>query len=55
MHLSTSGIRTGRTMIERKFKIGGMQLASDIALANAKDFLTIPTMERAKWHPPIPY
>ena len=41
MHLSTSGIRTGRTMIDRKFKLGGMQLASDIALANAKDFLTI--------------
>jgi UV DNA damage endonuclease len=28
-------------MIDRKFKLGGLQLASDIALANAKDLLTI--------------
>lgn len=39
--LSASGIRTGRTMIDRKFQIGGLQLASDIALANARDLLTI--------------
>ena len=41
MQLSAQGIRTGRTMIDRKFKTGGMQLASDIALANARDLLTI--------------
>jgi UV DNA damage endonuclease len=41
MQLSAAGIRTGRTMIDRKFKLGGMQLASDIALANAKDLLPI--------------
>lgn len=41
MELSTQGIRTGRTMIDRKFKLGGLQLASDIALANARDLLTI--------------
>lgn len=41
MQLSSAGIRTGRTMIDRKFKQGGMQLASDISLANAKDLLTI--------------
>jgi UV DNA damage endonuclease len=39
--LAGQNIRTGRTMIDRKFKIGGLQLASDIALANAKDLLTI--------------
>jgi UV DNA damage endonuclease len=39
--LSQQGIRTGRTMIDRKFKLGGLQLASDIALANAKDLITI--------------
>jgi UV DNA damage endonuclease len=39
--LSQQNIRTGRTMIDRKFKIGGLQLASDIALENAKDLLTI--------------
>ena len=39
--LSSQGIRTGRAMIDRKFKLGGLQLASDIALANAKDLLTI--------------
>jgi UV DNA damage endonuclease len=39
--LSSQGIRTGRTMIERKFKAGGMQLASDISLANARDLLPI--------------
>ena len=41
MQLSSQGIRTGRAMIDRKFKLGGLQLASDIALANAKDLLTI--------------
>lgn len=41
MFLGEQGIRTGRTMIDRKFQIGGLQLASDIALANAKDLLTI--------------
>lgn len=40
-HLSSNGIRTGRTMIDRKFKQGGLQLASDISLANAKDLLPI--------------
>ena len=39
--LSAQGIRTGRTMIDRKFKLGGLQLASDIALANARDLLSI--------------
>ena len=39
--LAEQNIRTGRTMIDRKFKIGGLQLASNIALANAKDLLTI--------------
>lgn len=41
MELSSQGIRTGRTMIDRKFKLGGLQLASDIALANARDLLPI--------------
>ncbi len=41
MQLSAQGIRTGRTMIDRKFKLGGMQLASDIAIANVKDLLPI--------------
>ena len=41
MELSAQGIRTGRAMIDRKFKLGGLQLASDIALANAHDLLTI--------------
>ena len=41
MQLSKQGIRTGRTMIDRKFRQGGMQLASDISLANARDLLTI--------------
>jgi UV DNA damage endonuclease len=41
MELSINGIRTGRTMIDRKFKQGGLQLASDISLANAKDLLPI--------------
>ena len=41
MELSKQGIRTGRAMIDRKFKQGGLQLASDIALANAQDLLTI--------------
>ena len=41
MTLGKQDIRTGRTMIERKFKQGGMQLASDISLKNAKDLLPI--------------
>ncbi len=41
MTLGAQGIRTGRTMIDRKFQHGGMQLASDISLANAKDLLPI--------------
>ena len=41
MQLSEQGIRTGRTMIQRKFEQGGMQLASDISLKNARDLLTI--------------
>jgi len=39
--LSSQGIRTGRAMIDRKFRAGGLQLASDIALANARDLLVI--------------
>jgi UV DNA damage endonuclease len=39
--LSAQGIRTGRTMIDRKFQLGGLKLASDISLQNAKDLLTI--------------
>ena len=39
--LSNQNIRTGRTMIDKKFKLGGLQLASDIALANARDLLPI--------------
>ena len=41
MELSAQGVRTGRAMIDRKFKLGGLRLASDIALANARDLLTI--------------
>jgi UV DNA damage endonuclease len=41
MELSKQSIRTGRTMIDRKFQLGGLQLASDISLANARDLLTI--------------
>jgi UV DNA damage endonuclease len=41
MESSARGIRTGRAMIDRKFKLGGLRLASDIALANARDLLTI--------------
>lgn len=41
MTLGDQGIRTGRTMIDRKFQQGGMQLASDISLANARDLLPI--------------
>ena len=33
MQLGEQGIRTGRTMIDKKFRQGGMQLASDISLA----------------------
>jgi UV DNA damage endonuclease len=39
--LGAQNIRTGRAMIDRKFQQGGLQLASDIALANARDLLTI--------------
>lgn len=39
--LSKQNIRTGRSMIDRKFKQGGLQLASDISLENARDLLTI--------------
>lgn len=39
--LGKQGIRTGRSMIDRKFQLGGLQLASDISLANAQDLLTI--------------
>lgn len=41
MTLGAKGIRTGRTMIERKFKAGGLPLASQISLQNAKDLLPI--------------
>ena len=41
MELGQQGIRTGRWLIDRKFKQGGVQLASDIALANAQDLITI--------------
>ena len=37
MFLGAQGIRTGRTMIDRKFQIGGLQLASDIALGVSPD------------------
>jgi UV DNA damage endonuclease len=39
--LSAKNIRTGRTMIDKKFQQGGLQLAGEIALANARDLLTI--------------
>jgi UV DNA damage endonuclease len=39
--LSAKNIRTGRTMIDKKFKQGGLQLAGEIALANARDLITI--------------
>ena len=41
MTLGKQDIRTGRTMIERKFRRGGMPLASEISLKNAQDLLTI--------------
>ena len=41
MQLSKQGIRTGRTMIQRKFQEGGMALASERSLLNAKDLLPI--------------
>jgi len=41
MTLGKENIRTGRTMIQRKFIEGGMQLASDRSLLNAKDLLPI--------------
>ena len=39
--LGAQNIRTGRTMIDKKFKLGGLQLAGELALANAKDLLPI--------------
>jgi UV DNA damage endonuclease len=39
--LSAKNIRTGRTMIDKKFQLGGLQLAGEIALANARDLITI--------------
>jgi len=39
--LSKQGIRTGRTMIQRKFEQGGLPLASRISLDNARDLITI--------------
>lgn len=39
--LGKQGIRTGRSMIQRKFLEGGLALASSISLQNAKDLLTI--------------
>ena len=41
MTLGEKGIRTGRTMVEKRYKQGGFQLASDISLQNAKDILPI--------------
>ena len=41
MTLGKENIRTGRTMIQRKFIEGGMQLASFRSLLNAKDLLPI--------------
>ena len=41
MTLGKQGIRTGRTMIQRKFEEGGMALASERSLLNAKDLLPI--------------
>ena len=41
MELGAQGIRTGRTMIDRKFQQGGLKLAGEIALANARDLLPI--------------
>ena len=41
MTLGQENIRTGRTMIDRKFKAGGLPLASQISLLNAKDLLPI--------------
>ena len=41
MTLSKQGIRTGRTMIDRKFREGGMPLASRISLDNARDLIKI--------------
>jgi UV DNA damage endonuclease len=41
MTLGEQGIRTGRTMVEKRYKQGGFKLASDISLQNAKDLLPI--------------
>lgn len=41
MQLSEQGIRTGRSLIDRKFKQGGLQLAAQVALANAQDLIKI--------------
>lgn len=41
MTLGAQGIRTGRTMTEKKYKQGGFKIASEISLQNAKDLLPI--------------
>ena len=41
MELGNKGIRTGRTMIQRRFNEGGVQLASDITLENVLDLKDI--------------
>jgi UV DNA damage endonuclease len=41
MELSKQNIRTGRTMIDRKFKQGGLKLASELSIANARDLIKI--------------
>lgn len=41
MQLSEQGVRTGRSLIERKFRQGGLSLASSVALANAQDLVKI--------------
>lgn len=41
MELSKQGIYTGRTLTKKKFDVEGINLASDIALENAVDLLTI--------------
>jgi UV DNA damage endonuclease len=41
MELSSQNIRTGRTMIDKKFQQGGLSLAGEISLKNAQDLLPI--------------
>ncbi|MFN9955706.1 MAG: UV DNA damage repair endonuclease UvsE, partial [bacterium] len=41
MTLQKKKITTGRGMIQRTFKQKGLKYASELALANAKDLLTI--------------